>query len=106
MSALYNLQLSAMPDAWRLFLIRKNDDAFFEFSKKILTRDEYTCQFCGFQASEYQEIVNLDQNYRNNSMTNMVTACCFCAQCFFLEAVGKDDYGGGVLIFLPEMSQV
>jgi len=105
MSALYNLQLSAMPDAWRLFLIRKNDDAFFEFSKKILTRDEYTCQFCGFQASEYQEIVNLDQNYRNNSMTNMVTACCFCAQCFFLEAVGKDDYGGGVLIFLPEMSQ-
>ena len=88
-----------------MFAIRKADPAFLDFGKKILERDEYTCQFCGFQAKQYQEVVNLDHNYRSNKTTNMVTACCFCTQCFFLEAVGKDEYGGGVLIYLPEMSQ-
>ena len=105
MSALYPLQITAMPDAWRIFLIRKGDQKFTQFSKKIFERDQYTCQFCGFQAAEYQEIVNLDQNYRNNKIANLATACCFCAQCFFLESVGKDDYGGGILVFLPELGQ-
>lgn len=75
------------------------------FSKKILRRDNYTCQYCGFQAREYQEIVNLDQNYHNNKLSNLVTACCFCTQCFFLESVGVSGYGGGTLIYLPEITQ-
>ena len=88
-----------------MFAIRKADPAFLDFGKKILERDEYTCQFCGFQAKQYQEIVNLDNNYLNNKTTNLVTACCFCTQGFFLEAVGKNEYGGGALIYLPEISQ-
>lgn len=102
---LYPIKLSATPDSWRLFSVRKNDKSFTEFSTRVLERDQYTCQFCGFQARQYQEVINLDQNYRNNKLSNMVTACCFCAQCFFLEIVGKDDYGGGNLIYLPEISQ-
>jgi len=47
----------------------------------------------------------LDHNYHNNKLSNLTTACCFCAQCFFLEAVGSGDYGGGTLIYLPEISQ-
>lgn len=94
-----------MPDTWRFFSVRKNDSKFLEFSKRIFTRDQNTCQFCGFQATKYQEIINLDMNYRNNKASNLVTACCFCAQCFFLEAVGRDDYGGGILIYMPEISQ-
>ncbi len=35
----------------------------------------------------------------------MVTACCFCAQCFFVESVGVGGYGGGTLIYLPELTQ-
>jgi len=105
MPELYPIKLSATPDAWRLFSVRKSDATFVEFSRKVLERDQYTCQFCGFQAMQYQEVINLDQNYRNNKLPNMVTACCFCAQCFFLEIVGKDDYGGGSLIYLPEITQ-
>lgn len=105
MSSLYPLNLSVTPEAWRLFSVRKSDAVFKEFSKRIFERDQYTCQFCGFQAMQYQEVVNLDHNYRNNKLSNMVTACCFCAQCFFLEAVGKDDYGGGILIYMPEVTQ-
>jgi intracellular multiplication protein IcmJ len=35
----------------------------------------------------------------------MITACCFCSQCLFLESVGLDEMSGGQLIYLPEMSQ-
>lgn len=105
MPGLYPLKLSAVPDTWRLFSVRKNDPSFMAFAKQIFERDQYTCQFCGFQAMQYQEVINLDQNYRNNKLANLVTACCFCAECFFLESIGKDDYGGGGLIYLPEMSQ-
>lgn len=102
---LHPIRMSATPDAWRLFSVRKSDPVFAEFGQQVFERDQYTCQFCGFQAHQYQEVINLDNNYRNNKLTNMVTACCFCAQCFFLEIVGKDDYGGGNLIYLPEISQ-
>src|SRR5262249_8989485 len=81
------------------------DPAFLKFSEKVWERDNYTCQYCGFQARVYQEVVNVDQNYNNNKLENMVTACCFCTQCFFLEAVGKNDYGGGIIIYMPEVSQ-
>ena len=97
--------LQAVSGNWRIFMARKSDPAFLAFKKKVLLRDRYTCQFCGFQAKLFQEVVNLDSNYLNNKLDNLVTACCFCAQCFFLESVGMGDYGGGTLIYLPEMTQ-
>jgi len=104
--ALNPLALNINPTGWRLFAMRKADPAFLTFRDKVFNRDKHTCQFCGFQARQYQEVVNLDQNYRLNKIGNLATACCFCAQCFFLEAVGKQDYGGGTLIHLPEMTQM
>ncbi|CZR30239.1 IcmJ protein [Legionella pneumophila] len=49
--------------------------------------------------------MNLDGDYTNNRLSNLVTACCFCAQCFFVESVGVGGYGGGTLIYLPELTQ-
>ncbi len=102
---MYPLSLSVNPNNWRLHTARKYDPAFENFSKRTLERDSYTCQFCGFQAKEYQEVINVDMDYNRNVMANMATACCFCTQCFFLDAVGKNDFGGGTLILLPEISQ-
>lgn len=99
------LQLNAKAGNWSLFINRKTDPAFQPFTQKVFERDGFACQYCGFQAKDYQEIINTDQNYRNNKMSNLVTACCFCAQCCFLESVGVGDYGGGTLILLPEISQ-
>jgi intracellular multiplication protein IcmJ len=99
------LSLHATPGSWRLYSARKADPRFKSYEQKIFQRDRYTCQFCGFQARMYQEIVNLDGNYTNNKSNNLLTACCFCAQCFFVESVGVGGYGGGTLIYLPELTQ-
>jgi intracellular multiplication protein IcmJ len=95
----------ATPGSWRLYSARKVDERFRAFEQKVFQRDRYTCQFCGFQARLFQEVVNLDNNYANNKMPNLVTSCCFCAQCFFVESVGVGGYGGGTLVYLPEMTQ-
>ena len=105
MKELYPLTLRAVPGAWRMFSARKGDNAFRAFAQKVYERDNYTCQFCGFQAKEYQEVVNLNHDYYYNKLSNLVTACCFCAQCLFIESIGVEEYGGGTLIYLPEITQ-
>lgn len=100
------LVLAINQEGWPLYLRRKADPAFLPLRDKIFARDRYACQFCGFQAKEYQDVVNLDGDYRHNRSSNLVTACCFCAQCFFVQEVGQGGFGGGHLIYLPEMSQV
>ncbi|MCW5590370.1 MAG: type IVB secretion system protein IcmJDotN [Legionellales bacterium] len=102
---MHQLSLAVNPINWRLHTARKADPAFQAFTKRVLERDNHTCQYCGFQARQYQEIVNIDMDYNRNVIANLATACCFCTQCFFLDAVGKSDYGGGTLIVLPEISQ-
>lgn len=99
------LRLTATPGAWRLHSARQSDPRFKLYEKRVFERDQYRCQFCGFQARIYQDIVNLDGNYNNNQISNLVTACCFCAQCFFIESVGVGGYGGGTLVYLPELTQ-
>lgn len=87
------------------FAARKSKPAFRKLAKHVFERDKYCCQFCGFQAKEFQEVVNANQNYNDNRIDNLLTACCFCTQCFFLESIGEGGYGGGTLIYLPEMAQ-
>ncbi|CEK11400.1 type IVB secretion system protein IcmJDotN [Legionella hackeliae] len=100
-----NLKLVASAGSWRFYSARKADERFKAYELKVFQRDRYTCQFCGFQAKLFQEVVNLDYDFTNNRLSNLVTACCFCAQCFFIESVGVGGYGGGTLVYLPELSQ-
>jgi intracellular multiplication protein IcmJ len=99
------ISLKASAGAWRLYSARQADPRFKAFEEKVFQRDHYTCQFCGFQARVLQEVINLDGNYTHNKLVNLATSCCFCAQCFFIESVGVGGYGGGTLIYLPELSQ-
>jgi intracellular multiplication protein IcmJ len=99
------LQLAVNLSGWRIFIRRRSDKAFLPVANKVLNRDQYTCQFCSFQAREYQEIVNRDGDYTNNKVSNLMTACCFCSQCLFIESLSLDEMGGGQLVYLPEMGQ-
>ena len=100
------LRLHATHSNWRLFTIRKKDTNFLDFESNVFQRDGYQCQFCGFIARKHMEVINKDGNFYNNKIDNLVTVCCLCTQCFFLESVGHGEYGGGVLIVLPEMTQI
>ena len=102
---MHPLNLRAKIGVWRQYATRKADPGFRSFMQKVFDRDSYACQFCGFQARDFQDVVNLDHDYTNNKLSNMVTSCCFCAQCFFLESVGVGDYGGGSLVYLPDIPQ-
>jgi len=102
---MHELKLAVNLSGWRLFSRRRNDKAFEPIAKRVMERDNYTCQYCAFQAREFQEIVNLDGHYNNNKLENLITACCFCSQCLFIESIGMDDDGGGQLIYAPEISQ-
>ena len=62
----------------------------------LLKRDDFTCRFCGFRATQFQRLVPTKEGY--------VTACGFCEQVLSLERAGL--MGGGVLIWLPEITQV
>ncbi len=102
---MHDLQLAVNLGGWRVFVRRREDKPFLPIAEQVYQRDYYTCQYCSFQARQYQEVVNLDGNYANNKLSNMVTACCFCSQCLFIQSVGVDEMGGGQLVYLPEMSQ-
>ncbi len=105
MADLLPVTLTAQRGTWRLYSARKRNNSFLSIKKRVLQRDNYTCRFCGFFAKEFQEVVNIDQNYKNNKPENLATACCFCAQCFFIDAVGLDSNTGGNIVHIPEISQ-
>lgn len=97
--------LTARRGNWQRFIARKQNQRFLAIQKKIFARDHNTCRYCGFESDKYQVIVNHDHNYINNKANNLVTACIFCAQCFFLDQIGKNNNTGGYIIYLPEISQ-
>lgn len=99
------LNIKAVPGAWPLFSKRRASKAFRAKFQQIRKRDRNTCQFCEFQAKDYQEVICSDGNFSNTQDSNLVCACCFCSQCFFIESIGEHGYGGGVVIYLPEMTQ-
>ncbi|MBL8637976.1 MAG: HNH endonuclease [Alphaproteobacteria bacterium] len=75
-----------------------------EIKKAVLDRDGNACQCCGFQSARYQEVHFIDQNRQNLRMDNLATVCVFCHQCFNLDLAAT--MRSGVLIWLPEISQV
>ena len=102
---LYPIILTARKGNWRKFQDRKQSKRFLSVQKQIFKRDNNSCRFCGFISEKYQEVVNLDQDYTHNTLSNLVTSCSFCAQCFFLDGVGTNADTGGEIIHCPEISQ-
>jgi intracellular multiplication protein IcmJ len=95
------LIIGANTDGWSHFTRRRNDAAFQKTAGAIYKRDNHTCQFCGFKADKFQDIVNLDENYKNNDQKNMVTSCRFCTMTHFLGC----GAAGGKIIYFPELPQ-
>lgn len=73
-----------------------------ELKSTVLTRDDYTCRYCGFQSRKYQEACFIGQQ-EEIKPESYATACPFCYQCFHLEKI--DRMQSGAVVWLPEIGQ-
>lgn len=67
---------------------------------KILRRDDFTCNYCGFRSENYQRVVRASGQ---GAKDGWVTCCTFCEQCLMLDRAGL--MGTAVLVWLPEIAQ-
>lgn len=74
-----------------------------DVKNRILTRDDFTCRYCGFKSKKYQEVHARNHDFFDHAEDNLVTACIFCQQCFNLQAVSAMK--SGMLVWLPEIEQ-
>jgi hypothetical protein len=69
----------ANPQTWR-GNIKENisNEEWRTFRLRILQRDNYTCQYCGFKAEKWQIVHHIDGNPNNNDNNNLETICPMC----------------------------
>ncbi|NDC56087.1 MAG: hypothetical protein EBZ69_04660 [Alphaproteobacteria bacterium] len=90
--------------------VRRRSDALFlrpdikpPPAEKILARDNFTCQACGFQAKKFLRVMPHPTADNYKTLDAWVTGCSFCDQCYALESLSAQ--GSGHLIWLPEIPQ-
>jgi intracellular multiplication protein IcmJ len=79
------------------------DAAFAKVRTKVLQRDNYTCQFCGFKSAKYQEIHHINDNHQKNELKNLITACNLCHQVHHLGMCAM--HNSGFISAIPELTQ-
>lgn len=89
---------------WERFEQRKNSEKFKRLRADILQRDAFICQFCSHMSQELT-VINADNQYRNNSPDNLVSACELCAQVTLLDQYRIDYAGQDRIIYFPELLQ-
>ncbi len=94
--------ISALSDAGRILSadVHKPSD---DVKAKVLSRDDNTCRYCGFQSKKYQETNYIGKSDKVSGPDDFATACTFCYQCFHIERV--DRMQSGAIIWLPEIGQ-
>lgn len=69
----------ANPETWRNNIQEKiTKEEWRKLRFKILERDNYTCQYCGFRAEKWQIVHHIDENPNNNADGNLETICPMC----------------------------
>jgi intracellular multiplication protein IcmJ len=79
------------------------EESFLPVRDAVLKRDNFTCRFCAFKGSKYQEIHHVDGNHQNNDLSNLLTCCNLCRQVFHIGLCGQN--GAGFFALLPELTQ-
>lgn len=70
----------ADPDKWRSPSERTKlqSSDWQTIRLKILRRDNFICQYCGYRAEKYQIVDHIDGNPNNNDDGNLQTVCQMC----------------------------
>lgn len=117
---MFELILSVKTSSWRCQddNAENANEAYQQERHKILVRDSFTCQACGFiakpdrdkkvkdetyLASGYLEVHHIDDDHHNNKKENMITLCPFCHQVFTVGLTGHNK--AAKVIYFPYLSQ-
>jgi len=70
----------ADPDLWRDRRQKEklDSDRWQRLRRRVLQRDDFTCQYCGYRSEKYQIVHHLDENPMNNDENNLTTICQMC----------------------------
>jgi hypothetical protein len=69
----------ANPNTWRTIATDKTDkEDWKQIRLKILERDDYSCQYCGFKSDKWQIVHHIDGNPNNNRQSNLMVVCQMC----------------------------
>ena len=58
---------------------------------KILERDKYSCQCCGFRSEKYQKIHAKNGNQNDHASDNLMTLCIFLSSMFPFRCCGDNE---------------
>lgn len=107
------LDIDVKRSVWRQANVTASDAEFQSARLRVLERDDYTCRGCNFRSPpartkkgdgpSYMDVHHLDHDHGNNALDNLATMCPFCHQAFHIGYAGVSN--GGILIWLPEISQ-
>jgi len=69
----------ANPETWRDNIEENiSKEEWKKLRLKILKRDNYKCQYCGFRVEKWQIVHHIDGNPNNNDESNLETICPMC----------------------------
>ena len=79
----------------------------------VIRRDDYTCQACGLRSSVTVhdlwcglEVHHFDDNYNNNSISNLVTVCPLCHGILHLDLMLQQGRMPGRFLWTDAISQI
>lgn len=79
------------------------EEKYKEIRNSILSRDDNTCQFCGFKFDEFQEVHHIDDDHGNSNPDNLITSCNLCHAVHHLGMTAIRN--AGFIAYIPEMKQ-
>jgi hypothetical protein len=70
----------ADPAKWRppSSRVKPIGDDWKVLRQKVMEREDFTCQYCGYRAEKYQIAHHMDEDPENNSMENLSVICQMC----------------------------
>src|SRR5712664_1170531 len=70
----------ADPAKWRppSSRVKPTGDDWKALRQKVMEREDFTCQYCGYRAEKYQIAHHMDEDPENYSMENLSVICQMC----------------------------
>lgn len=86
-------------------LTEQDQTHFVNLAKEVLSRDGHRCQLCEFKATNWQQVVTVNERYTLSDFTldNMITVCPIC---FLGLRMGYSAEENNItFVYLPELTQ-